>query len=248
MNTNTEIANLALSKLGQTQTLTDLDTDVGTVATACRTAFANARDEALAARAWPFASRRRRLVPYLPPAYAGATPYAAGDIVSSGDALYVSLANGNQGNALTDTTKWEAVDSFVTNWAFAYSLPSDFLCAQFLVPPGAKDPTAAQRLAYELAPDQAGTAKVLLADAEDVELLYTMRLTTVAMYPPHFCDALAWRLAAELALSLPKDRVLSAQLMAQYERVVSSAFAFELAQRERNIGDKAETPSIAARR
>ncbi len=60
--TATEIANLALTKLGPgSGFLTDLDTDTSTVAQACRRTYVAVRDLVLEAHPWRFARKRTNL-------------------------------------------------------------------------------------------------------------------------------------------------------------------------------------------
>lgn len=112
-----------------------------------------------------------------------------------------------------------------TDWACVYRMPTDCLRARYLVQPGVRNPPAEVRPPFQLEADEAGERQLLLTDLEEAELVYTVRHTYVVGWPPLFVSALAWRLAAELALGLRKDARVAAALMAQYERELAEAAA-----------------------
>lgn len=58
MSSATEVCNIALMRIGNTNTISDLENEITTEAIACRTFFNSCRDLLLRAAPWPFASKR----------------------------------------------------------------------------------------------------------------------------------------------------------------------------------------------
>jgi hypothetical protein len=115
-------------------------------------------------------------------------------------------------------------------WEYVYTLPVDFLAARFLVCGESRidltDPD--NRYPYEIMLNAAGTAKVFCCDlsATDIDALeYTALVTTVSLFPAAFVDALAWRMAVELAAAIPKDANLAKMAFQMYRAQVEMAFA-----------------------
>ena len=114
-------------------------------------------------------------------------------------------------------------------FARAFALPADCLHAQE-VWCGTRNPTRAQRIPFALEADASG--QVLLCDLDAPELLYTARVTNPGRFPPLFVDALAWNLAADLAIGLGLEESIAIRARGQYELVWSRAAAQALAQRQ----------------
>lgn len=120
-------------------------------------------------------------------------------------------------------------------WDYAYSYPSDCIRALWLYNSNASDTYGTlsfsntqawnyvENVKFEIALAQNGTSRVLLSDEADAILLYTARVETPALFDAMFADALAWRLAAELALSLRGDVQVQQAMAQQYMLVLSQA-------------------------
>lgn len=104
-----------------------------------------------------------------------------------------------------------------TGWGYVYALPDDCLAARSIYT-GTRSPSARQRIPFSM--EMGATGRVLLTDMEDAELVYTARVTTVALFPTSFADAVAWRLAVDLVLAIP----VKPQLAPMIERKALSAF------------------------
>lgn len=87
-------------------------------------------------------------------------------------------------------------------WTYAYALPSDCLQPQYLWS-GARNPARDQLIPFDTELNDAGTNQILLTDLADAVLVYTKLVTNPAQWSPVFGKAVAWALAAELALVLP---------------------------------------------
>lgn len=210
--TPVELCNLALSRIGSKQPIDSLDEDT-TEARACTVAYPFARDAVLASFPWRFATKR------------------------------VALA------ALTGVT--------YTDWQHAFALPADCLEVRGLVdalvptpppvgfvrwtPVDALSLTTLQlaRTPYAI---EAGTAgQVLLTNDSAPVVQYTARVEAVSLYPPLFCDALAWRLAGELALAIPMKAPLAQAAFTASERAIARAAASELRQAQAGTTPDSET-------
>lgn len=87
-------------------------------------------------------------------------------------------------------------------WGYVYALPSDCLQPQYLWN-GARNATRDQLIPFTTELNDAGTNQLLMTDLVDAVLVYTKLLTNPAQWGPAFGKAVAWALAAELALVLP---------------------------------------------
>lgn len=92
-------------------------------------------------------------------------------------------------------------------WVFRYALPAD------CVAPRALDDLKRVRPNDEALPWEL-EGRDLLTDWPGASLIYTQKSDVPAHYPQHFADALAWELAARVAMALTKSPKL-----ADYARV-----------------------------
>lgn len=89
-----------------------------------------------------------------------------------------------------------------SGWSYVYALPADCIAARYIYA-GMRTPPATDREAFVIELNEKGTNKVLLTDKATPELVYTYRVGTVALWSPGFVQAVAWRLAVDLAGCLP---------------------------------------------
>lgn len=184
-----QICNIALARIGCTETIDDLDADGTTESEACKVVYAPARDALLQSFPWRFARRRAVLA-------------LAAD--SAGDPLEFS------------------------GWSYVYALPSDFLHAEGLYA-GTINPASHAKIPFEveLADDTAGnpTRPVLCTNQENAELFYTAQVTSPALMPPLFIQALAWLVAIDLCTALPKKKEWRADTAAGFDAAFARAGA-----------------------
>lgn len=122
-----------------------------------------------------------------------------------------------------------------TNWGFVYALPTDCVTVQGLVIEGTRTPPSESRIPYTLEHDSVTGKAVLLTDLEDAELVYTARLTAVGLFPALFIDALAWKLAAALAFTIPGKAALAAGMLEGYGRALAMAGAAAFNQSQEDV-------------
>lgn len=210
MATNVSICNVALLRVGVTETISSL-TEASEASRACNVFFEPARDALLARFAWPFATRRAFLVQI------------------------------DEVDEDTDLRK--------ESWAFSYALPTDCLIdGAREIWSGTRNPRADQAIPFTTEHDATGDRAILYcgldSEVDEVELLYTARLDNPALFPPLFCDALSWLLAAELATALKASDATEAKCRQRYEDALSHATA---AAYRAGHDTTPETASLAAR-
>jgi hypothetical protein len=109
-------------------------------------------------------------------------------------------------------------------WAYAYAYPEDCVAARY-IPTGLRNPNAEDLVPYEIADNGTGDASVILTDEEDAALVYTRRITNPVRFSSAFTDALAFRLAAELALAIPGKTDLEQAMRQRYLLAIAHAKA-----------------------
>lgn len=141
-----------------------------------------------------------------------------------------------------------------TGWDYIYTLPSDCIRPIALLAEDVRVSLLGLGGAptFEIRLNDAGNGRLLCCDldvsVEDFEVLeYIPMLTSAAIttMPRAFIDALAWRLAAELAMALKKDPTLAAKCLGAYEGSIDRAMCDVLNAREED--PRPTTPSIAKR-
>lgn len=129
------------------------------------------------------------------------------------------------------------------SWGYVYVLPSDCVAVRYVYA-GTRNPASDERIAYarEIADDANGnpTVHVLLTDQIDAVLVYTALISVTALYPPLFVDALAWRLAADLALALPVKPEVGLRMQQGYSLALNRAAASQLKQQQLDVPPDSE--------
>lgn len=131
------------------------------------------------------------------------------------------------------------VDVEARGWGFAYALPADFIAASHISLSGVRSPTLKQRPRFSI------EGATLYTDTEDAELVYTARVITVGSYPPLFQQALAWKVAADLALVMPEKATLAMTMDTAAARALAIAAASAFNQEQADV--EADAPHITVR-
>lgn len=125
-----------------------------------------------------------------------------------------------------------------TGWSYVYAWPADCLTPRFIWP-GLRNPSAENRVPFDTEND-AQRGNLLLSDAVTPELFYTFKHTSVGQWPPEFVDALAWRLAADLARGLVVKPALGDAMDKRAEFSIQRAAALELRKGQEDEPPEAE--------
>jgi hypothetical protein len=118
-------------------------------------------------------------------------------------------------------------------WEHVYALPADFVQAQAILSEETRLSLlpSESRTPFEIVADDAADGKVLCCDIAqtDIDALeYTARITNPSTYSGSFVSAVAWRMATELALALPKDANKAQVAWKMYQYEIGNAFAAAL--------------------
>lgn len=145
------------------------------------------------------------------------------------DAVQAVLASAPWNFATRRALLAELTDHTRSGWEFVYSLPADCITARYLYS-GLNSPAVDQRPAFNIEMNDTATAKVLVTNREQAELVYTSLVTEAPMFPPLFTQALAWRLAADFALALPVKASVGLEMEKGYSQALRMAAATEFQQ------------------
>ena len=121
-----------------------------------------------------------------------------------------------------------------SNWAYKYLYPQDCLQAEFITTPGLRNPTASQRVPFEIA-YEAGSGRVIYSDMGTAEMVYRARVTDLTQWDPLALSAFAWLMASQICLPLSVNPGMATQLRQAYNQEVNIAAA-------RNMSEGQEGP------
>ncbi len=111
-------------------------------------------------------------------------------------------------------------------WAYVYSMPSDYLRALKVVYPGAGEDSPGQR--YTIRSDETELDTLLFTNVADAVLHYIFREEETGRYSPTFITALSYLLAAHLAGPIIKGKTgmaVKETMMKAYYSVIDRAAA-----------------------
>lgn len=101
-----------------------------------------------------------------------------------------------------------------TEWDYGYDMPNDCLKARYIVPPGGSGTISQSgitlsnieidHIPFEILTGSNGS-RTIATNYEDAVLAYTQAVTDVRLFDAVFEEALAWRLAMDLAIPLGGD-------------------------------------------
>lgn len=126
-------------------------------------------------------------------------------------------------------------EQLIADWFYTYRYPSTYLNVHKVLPALTADdtiplvytvtPYPSEYDTYPFAIGSDDDGRLIHTDVVDAMVLGSVLVTDTSQYSPLFCSALAWYIAAEIAVSLTKDRGLYSNAYSQYEMVASTAFA-----------------------
>lgn len=111
-----------------------------------------------------------------------------------------------------------------TDWLYSYQVPSDCLVLRRIV-------STAGRLDSIRAPfaiAYSASGRVVFTDTKNAVAEYTLRITDPSLFDATFVDALAWRLAAEIAFPLSVSDSIRQRCLTQHVAAMSAARASAL--------------------
>lgn len=108
------------------------------------------------------------------------------------------------------------------DYEFAYRAPSDAVTLRHLIASDGTKITERDKR-YKLLSDEYG--RVIYSHLPLAAVEYTANITDTNLFPVDFCDALAWKLAAEIAMRLTGDLNLVNNAVAAYNAYFAEAAA-----------------------
>lgn len=240
--TETAIANLALSLLAGKE-MANIDTDATQQARVCRKWFDAVRDEALAAHAWNFATKRARLTLTWSTLTGVAITNASGLIrvtftahgLSTGSRVHLKEVEGIPANgtwnvivitANTFDLEGSVFSGSYTSgtgswilaplfgWEYRHVKPADCLRVNRVNSLEGNEEDS-ERYAVE--------AGFILCDADEILLSYVFQETTTANWPQEFINAFALLLASYMSQELMGPAGKAGELRQQFERLIGPA-------------------------
>jgi hypothetical protein len=119
----------------------------------------------------------------------------------------------------------------ITGYDFVYKYPSDCITAREIYNSAKSNDDDLIDFIISLSSD--GLQKVILTDEPTAELIYTKKVTNPALFDSMFVDALAYRIAADLAIPLRGDATIQQSFARAYGQAIGSAKATTLNERSK---------------
>jgi hypothetical protein len=137
----------------------------------------------------------------------------------------------------------EVSGASVDGWEYVYAPPASLLAPQYIWS-GARRPSREAMIPFALEGDDT-YGRLVYSDEPDAVLVYTKLVTEPAFFPPHFVQALAWKLASEFALGLPIKVQAGLGMDQKYEAALRTAIATDL--RGQQVDPQPDGETIAVR-
>lgn len=103
-------------------------------------------------------------------------------------------------------------------WLFAYQYPSDCVRALKLMGPGIKN-----QQPYRVLQTSQGNSKMIASNIDGAHLEYTANVLDPMLFDPLFVEALAYKLAATLAVVLTENGSLAKNMLGMYASTIEAA-------------------------
>lgn len=243
--TQTDIANLALAKVGSQPVQNISDPNVNR-ALVCNSAYEQTVREVARSHGWNCLMTRARLTqvvgadeststPATPANWAPSTYYAAGVTVIFVTTRYLcAVAYTSTSNFINDLTAGFWIQDYgqdytpsntspLYEWLYSYQLPSDYVLLCGLNGTDLRD----SGIGYD-APSQGNVedlyeiyGKVLYTDQPEVDVKYVRYTADPSYYDSLFTNCVVWLLASKIATPLRNDNgEMEGRMLTAYERVI----------------------------
>lgn len=117
-----------------------------------------------------------------------------------------------------------------SGWEYAYQYPTDCLVIRKIYDPNKAE---GSKIPFEVVSNAALDRRLILTNQAQAELIYTAKVTDVNMFSSGFVNALAFRLAADLAIPLRGKNDLQQSL--------ANGFIAEMMQAQKNDANQSHT-------
>jgi hypothetical protein len=143
----------------------------------------------------------------------------------------------------------------IADWYYTYRYPTDYITVNRVLPATLTDSTDLsvyvtqdreldpQTYPFKLGSDSGG--RLIHTDVPDAIAEGTVYIADTTIFDPMFANALAWYIAAEIALSLTKNQNLYGNAFQQYQAMASEGFASGM--NEQKPRESADADMVKAR-
>lgn len=111
-----------------------------------------------------------------------------------------------------------------SGWAYTYTLPTDCLMARYIWG-GVDAPVKGQEIPFRIESSRDLKSRVLLSNYAEAELVYTAKVTEPVRWDPLFAEAVAMKMAADLAFGIAKKPALGEALTRAFFIALNAAGA-----------------------
>lgn len=148
-------------------------------------------------------------------------------------------------NEVLESANWDFANKQVAlsdlgnpppNWGYRYMIPTDCVKALQIIPAYRTD----KPIPFKKCLSEDGNAVHILTDQAQAWLSYTARVINPVVFPTAMQTALSWRLAADLAWPLTKDKKVKQYCLDQYRMALSLASTVEA---QESVQDEAQDAS-----
>ena len=239
--TNTAIANLALTRIGE-QTVSDINEGTDTVSVKSLLIYTQALEELLTAGpelGWKFAKRRVRLdreamtiTAFADPLTGSTTTVTATHTLVAGDMVVIDGTTNYDGEyevlTVTGTTAFSITKAFVADDATGTAYwTSEEYGYRFTMPTSLRI-VSMQQGGLELT-DWVREGVFLLTNQsdEDIDLVYVQSIITTTLFPSHFTRVLILKMAIQLIYALNQDLKAVQGLEYELDKAMNKAIAMD---------------------
>jgi hypothetical protein len=120
-----------------------------------------------------------------------------------------------------------ATETDVSGWSYVYTLPADYLRGIRLEDQGQNGSDTDDAAGATTLYDYEIRGASLYTDIEDAWLIYVQSITDTTLFPIEFEEALIFKLAADIAMSLTGDPQIESAMLTQYQTSVQMAQAIQ---------------------
>ncbi|POP42152.1 hypothetical protein CHU32_21120 [Superficieibacter electus] len=126
------------------------------------------------------------------------------------------------------------------DWQYAYTYPTDCLRIIEIPTAGIPNPASRMRVEYFVGADFDGTGKLIYTNEAQAWLKYVARITDVNMFDSIFQEALTWKLAASINMSLTGNADLGNNALSMYKQIILNAGSHSMNESQEPVAPESE--------
>ncbi len=251
--TETVIANLALLRMGQASISSIDGTDVLSVKV--NTFYDQARDELLGQGpelGWDFARKTNSGIDVDDYTITSIADLVAGETITvtathtlaAGDMVELTGSTGYDGTydviSVSTTVSFVIAATFVTTGTGTARWLDNEYAYRYPIPSGSKKVISVKVGGIEITDwNREGIYIQTNMEDEEVDITFVQGITDVTLFPDHFVNALAWKLAVDLTLNLTQDKKAAQMAEEKFELALDKATAVD--EREKYVKEESSS-------